>query len=97
MDEEPYEPMSQEDRERMQQIGAAVLERMTKAGWIESARNKTGVLIEWTPAGNEAAKQLGSLFSQLGDDLNAEELVVLRSFIETMSIGGGADAEENRV
>jgi len=40
----------------------SVLARMTKAGWIQSARNDSGLLIEWTEAGGDASRKFRELF-----------------------------------
>jgi hypothetical protein len=72
----------------------AMLERMTRAGWLESARNKQNFVIRWTELGAEAATEFGILFDKLGPDLSAHELIALLHILDSMS-PGGTDSESN--
>lgn len=72
---------------------ASVLDRLTAAGWIQSARNAQGLLIEWTPKGRAEAIRLREILNQLGDKLYADELASLLNIIDRLSPGGDEAAE----
>jgi hypothetical protein len=76
----------------------SILNRMIRARWVSGfAHDDKGLLIQWTKAGGDAAKQLRSLFDQLGEELFADELSALLVVLDTMSPGGGDKSESARV
>ena len=89
--------LSPQEKARMEKALESILDRLTQAGWIESARNRKGLLINWTAKGTESAKQLRMLFDQLGDEMFADELAALLNIIDTMSPGGTSEATENKL
>jgi hypothetical protein len=86
----------QEWKEQIDAATKAVLERMTRAGWIQSAMNQKGFVIEWTESGKQAAKQFGALFDKLGRDMNPIEWIAFTGIIDDMS-PGGIDPKENAI
>lgn len=75
----------------------SVLERLTAAGWIQSARDAKSLLIEWTPKGREQAILLRGILNQLGDKLYADELASLLNIIDRMSPGGTDEAAKRAI
>jgi hypothetical protein len=87
---------SEEWKDQLNTATQAVLERMTGAGWIQSAMNQKGLLIEWTESGKEAAKQFGALFDKLGRDMHPMEWLAFTGIIDDMS-PGGIDPKSNAI
>jgi hypothetical protein len=86
--------MTPEERKRLEEAAESMLERMTIAGWIESARNRQNLVIRWTQSGIEASRQVGILFNKLGPDIGAYELAALLNIVESLS-PGGSESEGN--
>lgn len=93
----PYDETDPEDREEMQAAMISMLERLTAAGWLQSARGRGQVLVEWTDAGTEAAHQFRTLFDQLGDPLTMQEASALLVLLDGMSPAGGESSERHQL
>ncbi len=81
--------LSPEEKEILDRALGAVLEKLTSAGWLESARDANNFAINWTELGKDAAMKLGILFRTIrAQEMNAIELSQLVEVIESMSPGG---------
>ena len=89
--------MDEKIRARMAKATQAMMERMTAAGWIQSARDNRGLLIEWTESGAKASKEFRVLFDKLGTEMSADELAAFMHIIDTMSPGGTDAATKHKL